>query len=60
MKAVFLAVREWHWDRDRNRRITAMLARERANLTSAGEQAEALAKQLDEIRALPEVFGQRP
>jgi hypothetical protein len=57
--SMFLAVREWRWDRDRSRRIRSMRERELENVRAAGGWAEAIARQLDEIRALPEVLEPR-
>jgi hypothetical protein len=50
----FVAARECYWNRDRRRRISAMLQRERQNVTTAYGWAEAMVSQMDEIRALPE------
>ena len=54
IRSVCLAVRECGWNRDRRRRIAAMLARERATLHADVVRLEAMAVQLAEIRALPE------
>jgi hypothetical protein len=56
---VFVALREWRWDRDRSRRIRSMLERERENVRAVGGWAEPMAGQLEEIRALPEVLEPR-
>jgi hypothetical protein len=56
IRALFLAARERHWNRDRRRRIAAMLERERATRTAGIGWVEAMAIQLAEIRALPEVW----
>jgi hypothetical protein len=55
----FVAAREWRWNRDRRRRISAMLQRERQNVRTAFGWAEAMVSQLDEIRALPEFVSPR-
>jgi hypothetical protein len=55
IRPLFLAARERRWDRDRRRRIAAMLERERTTRTAESGRVEAMAIQLAEIRALPEV-----
>ena len=54
IRSAYSAVRERSWNRDRSRRIDAMLKRERAGVAATGEWLEAMAMQLLEIRALPE------
>jgi uncharacterized membrane protein YbaN (DUF454 family) len=58
--AGFIVVREWWWNRDRKRRVVVMLHEERAlgeaTAFLAHPKAAQLAAQLEEIRALPEVF----
>ena len=54
IRSLFLAARERHWNRDRRRRIAAMLERERAMRTAEIGWVEAMAIQLAEIRTLPE------
>jgi hypothetical protein len=54
IRSVYLAVRECGWNRDRRRRMAAMLADERPELNVSVDQLDAMAVQLAEIRALPE------
>jgi hypothetical protein len=54
IRSLYYAARERRWNRDRSRRIAAMLARERASLMDKVDWVEAMAIQLAEIRALPE------
>jgi hypothetical protein len=58
--AGFIVVREWWWNRDRKRRVVVMLHEEHALAEAtaflAHPKAAQLAAQLEEIRALPEVF----
>jgi hypothetical protein len=54
IRSVYSSVRERSWNRDRSRRIDAMLKRERAGVAATAEWLEAMATQLLEIRALPE------
>jgi hypothetical protein len=56
IRSIFLAARERMWNRDRSRRIAAMLERERERRTAEIGWVEAMAIQLAEIRALPEAF----
>jgi hypothetical protein len=56
IRSLFDAVRDRRWNRDRSRRIAAMLARERASLADNRDWLEAMAIQLAEIRALPEAW----
>jgi hypothetical protein len=58
LATAFLVVREWCWNRDRRRRVAAMLQRERKTNGSA-VVAHPMALQLAQIRALPEVRGRR-
>jgi hypothetical protein len=51
----FLTVLEWRRNRDRSRRIARMLERERATVAAEIDWVDAMALQLEEIRALPEV-----
>jgi hypothetical protein len=51
-----LAARERRWNRDRSRRIAAMVTRERATDGAEIDWVEAMAIQLAEIRALPEAW----
>jgi len=51
----FLTVLEWRRNRDRSRRIARMLERERATVAAEIDCVDAMALQLEEIRALPEV-----
>lgn len=57
--SLYAAVRERRWNRDRNRRIAKMLARERATVAATADWLEAMAIQLAEIRALPQVVEPR-
>jgi hypothetical protein len=59
IRSIFLAARERIWNRDRSRRIAAMLERERARRPAEIGWVEAMAIQLAEIRALPEAFERR-
>ena len=54
LRSLYLAHRERRWNRDRNRRIAAMLGRERATIATQADWLEAMAIQLVEIRTLPE------
>ena len=56
IRAAYLSVRERSWNRDRSRRIDAMLKRERAGAAATAEWLEAMAMQLLEIRALPQTM----
>jgi hypothetical protein len=53
----FIVIREWWWNRDRGRRVSAMLHQEREHSDGGAFLAGAMAVQLAEIRALPEVLG---
>ena len=55
IRLLYLAHRERRWNRDRSRRIAAMLHRERATIATQADWLEAMAIQLVEIRTLPEV-----
>jgi hypothetical protein len=68
----FVAAREWRWNRDRRRRIRAMLERDTERDTERGGGsgdgdgvetedgwADAMARQLEEIRGLPEFVKPR-
>ena len=55
IRSRYVAARERRWDRDRSRRIAAMLQLERATLMANVEWLEGMALQLAEIRTLPEV-----
>jgi hypothetical protein len=59
LRTLCAAVQERSWRRDRSRRIAASLRRERAIAFADLEQLEAMARQLIEIRALPEALGPR-
>jgi hypothetical protein len=52
--SLYRAAREIRWNRDRRRRIAAMLERERTTRTPALDSVDAMAAQLEEIRSLPE------
>jgi hypothetical protein len=54
--ALFIFVREWRWNRDRRRRVTAMLHQEQAIDEAEALLVHQMAAQLEEIRTLPEVF----
>lgn len=56
----FILAREWWWDRDRSRRVAAMLERERENTRAAAGLHGLMTVQLAEIRSLPEVREKRP
>lgn len=59
IRSLYLAARERRRNRDRSRRIAAMLQRERATLTANAEWLEAMAIQLANIRTLPEALEPR-
>jgi hypothetical protein len=55
IRSLFITAREWRWNRDRSRRIALMMVRERAAVAAAAiDPVDAMAFQLEEIRALPE------
>ena len=54
IRSLYRAVRERRWNRDRRRRISQMVQRERVNATAVCDWIEAMAVQLAEIRTLPE------
>jgi hypothetical protein len=56
IRTIYAAVQQRCWSNDRSRRIAAMQARERAIALAELDQLEAIASQLAEIRALPEVL----
>ena len=56
IRTLYAAVQQRCWSRDRSRRIAAMLERERAIAIAELDELEALARQLVEIRALPEAL----
>jgi hypothetical protein len=53
--SLYLAARERRWNRDRRRRIAAMLEREPGTRYAEIDRAQAMAIQLAHIQALPEV-----
>jgi hypothetical protein len=55
----FAAASERRWNRDRSRRIAEMVERERATVAATADWLQAMAIQLAEIRALPEVLEPR-
>jgi hypothetical protein len=59
IRSLYHAARDRRWNRDRSRRVAAMLARERASFTNKIDWVEAMAIQLAEIRALPEAVEPR-
>jgi hypothetical protein len=59
IRSIFIATRERIWNRDRSRRIAAMLERERTRRAAEIGWVEAMAIQLAEIRALPEALERR-
>lgn len=59
IRALFFAVRERRWNRDRSRRVAAMLQSERTTLVTRAEWLEAMAIQLAEIWTLPEAVEPR-
>jgi hypothetical protein len=59
LRSFFAAARERRWNRDRSRRIAEMLERERATVAATADWLQAMAIQLAEIRALPEVLEPR-
>lgn len=54
--AGFVVAREWWWNRDRHRRVIAMLQLERESRGASRLRFDPMVIQLCEIRALPEVF----
>jgi hypothetical protein len=56
IRTIYSVVQQRCWRNDRSRRIAAMQARERAIALAELDQLEAIASQLAEIRALPEVL----
>lgn len=56
IRTIYAVVQQRCWGNDRSRRIAAMRARERAIALAELDQLEAIASQLAEIRALPEVL----
>jgi hypothetical protein len=52
--SLYRAARERRWNRDRRRRIEAMLERELTSFAGVLDCAEAMTAQLAEIRSLPE------
>ena len=59
IRSLYYSARERRWDRDRGRRVAAMLARERASLADKMDYMDAMAMQLLEIRTLPEAVEPR-
>jgi hypothetical protein len=57
--SLYAAARERRWNRDRSRRIAHMLERERATVAATADWLQAMAIQLAEIRALPEIVEPR-
>jgi hypothetical protein len=57
--SLYAAACERCWNRDRSRRIATMLERERATVAATTDWLEAMAIQLAEIRALPQVAEPR-
>jgi hypothetical protein len=56
IRALYAAVQRRCWSRDRSRRIDALLEREQAIAKADRDRREAMARQLIEIRALPEAL----
>jgi hypothetical protein len=54
IRTLCAAVQQRYWSRDRSRRIDALLEREQAIAMADRDRREAMARQLIEIRALPE------
>ena len=54
IRSLFSSIRERCWDRDRRKRLDKMMRRETADVVA--DLVEAVADQLAEIRALPEVL----
>jgi hypothetical protein len=54
IRTLYAAVQQRCWSRDRSRRVDALLAREQAIAKADRHRREAMARQLIEIRALPE------
>jgi hypothetical protein len=60
IRSLYTATRERWWNRDRRRRIAAMLERERGAQIGEVDQDRAWAIQLAHIQALPEAVEPRP
>ena len=56
IRTLYAAVQQRCWSRDRSRRIDALLEREQAIAKADRDRREAMARQLIEIRALPEAL----
>ena len=56
IRTLYAAVQQRCWSRDRSRRINALLEREQAIARADRDRREAMARQLIEIRALPEAL----
>ncbi|MBV9680726.1 MAG: hypothetical protein JO046_02965 [Solirubrobacterales bacterium] len=56
IRSIYAAVQQRCWNRDRSRRIAAMLEHECASAMADHDRLEAMAWQLAEIRALPEAL----
>ncbi len=56
IRILYDAVQQRRWSRDRSRRIATMLERERASAMAEFDAIDAMAWQLEEIRALPEAL----
>jgi hypothetical protein len=56
IRTLYAAVQQRCWSRDRSRRIDALLEREQAIANADRGRREAMARQLIEIRALPEAL----
>ena len=56
IRTLYAAVQQRCWSRDRSRRIDALLEREQAIARADRDRREAMARQLIEIRALPEAL----
>jgi hypothetical protein len=60
IRSLYIATRERWWDRDRRRRIAAMLERERGTRIVEVDHDRAWAIQLAHIQALPEALEPQP
>jgi hypothetical protein len=56
IRTLYAAVQQRCWSRGRSRRIDALLEREQAIANADRHRREAMARQLIEIRALPEAL----
>lgn len=56
-RGALLRVREWWWDRDRARRVAELRGHERLHCLDESYVVDAMARQIEEIRNLPQPGG---